>query len=119
MAIVVEGDQKAPFSIATTLRCRRRCYSILWKVKLVTLVKGDLKAPFSIATTLRYRRRRYSILWKVKLVTLVEGDPKAPFSIATTLRCRKGTTGLLHFTLVIWPNEKSVRQWSERPVFNP
>ena len=29
LAIVVEGDPKAPFSIATTLRCMRRRYSIL------------------------------------------------------------------------------------------
>ena len=29
LATVVEGDQKAPFSIATT-RCRGGCYSFLW-----------------------------------------------------------------------------------------
>ena len=27
---VVEGNLKAPFSIATTPRCRRGCYSFLW-----------------------------------------------------------------------------------------
>ena len=27
LAVVVEGDQKAPFSITTTLRCRGGCYS--------------------------------------------------------------------------------------------
>ena len=27
---MVEGDQKAPFSIATTLRCREEHYFILW-----------------------------------------------------------------------------------------
>ena len=30
LATVVEGDQKAPFSIATTPRCRGGRYSFLW-----------------------------------------------------------------------------------------
>ena len=30
LATVVEGDSKAPFSIATSLRCRRGCYSFPW-----------------------------------------------------------------------------------------
>ena len=30
MATVVKGDQKAPFSIATTPRCRGGCYSFPW-----------------------------------------------------------------------------------------
>ena len=30
LATVVEGDQKAPFSIATTPRCREGRYSFLW-----------------------------------------------------------------------------------------
>ena len=30
LATVVEGVQKAPFSIATTPRCRRRHYSFPW-----------------------------------------------------------------------------------------
>ena len=30
MVTIVEGDQKAPFSIATTLRCRGGCYSSPW-----------------------------------------------------------------------------------------
>ena len=30
LATVVKGDQKAPFSIATTLRCRGGHYSFLW-----------------------------------------------------------------------------------------
>ena len=70
---LVKGDLKAPFSIATTPRCRGRCYSIPRKVKLATLVEGDPKAPFIIATTPRCRRGRYSILRKVKLETVGEG----------------------------------------------
>ena len=30
LATVVESDSKAPFSIATTPRCRGGCYSFLW-----------------------------------------------------------------------------------------
>ena len=30
LAIVVEGDLKAPFSKATTLKCWGRCYSFPW-----------------------------------------------------------------------------------------
>ena len=30
LATVVEGDHKAPFSIATTLRCRGKRYSFPW-----------------------------------------------------------------------------------------
>ena len=34
LATVVEGNQKAPFSIATTMRCRRGCYSFPWIASL-------------------------------------------------------------------------------------
>ena len=34
LATVVEGDQKAPFTIATTSRCRGGCYSFPWIVPL-------------------------------------------------------------------------------------
>ena len=30
LSTVVEADQKAPFSIATTQRCRGKCYSFPW-----------------------------------------------------------------------------------------
>ena len=36
LATVVEGDPKAPFSIATTPRCRRGCYSFPWIAPLYT-----------------------------------------------------------------------------------
>ena len=34
LATIVEGDQNAPFSIATTLMCRGGCYSFPWIVPL-------------------------------------------------------------------------------------
>ena len=37
LATVVEGHQKASFSIATTQRCRRGCYSFRWITPLYTL----------------------------------------------------------------------------------
>ena len=30
LSTVVEGDQKAPFSVATTPSCREGCYSFPW-----------------------------------------------------------------------------------------
>ena len=32
---IVEGDRKAPFSIATTLKCKGGCYSFTWIVPLI------------------------------------------------------------------------------------
>ena len=37
LATVIEGDQKAPFSIATTPRCRGRHYSFPWIAPLYPL----------------------------------------------------------------------------------
>ena len=34
LATTVEGNQKAPFSIATTLRCKEERYSIPWIASL-------------------------------------------------------------------------------------
>ena len=34
LATIVEGDLKAPFSIATTPRCRGGCYSFPWTAAL-------------------------------------------------------------------------------------
>ena len=90
LVIVVEGDPKAPFSIATTLRCKERALLHFRQINLVTLFEGDPKAPFSIATTLRCKERALFHFRQINLVTLFEGDPKAFFSIATTLRCRRG-----------------------------
>ena len=38
LATLVNGDQKAPFSIATTLRCRRGHYSSPWIAPLYPLI---------------------------------------------------------------------------------
>ena len=46
LATLVESDLKAPFLIATTLRCRGGCYSFPWIVK-----QGDIKHHF---LSLRY-----------------------------------------------------------------
>ena len=54
MATVVEGDPKAPFSIATTPRCRGGCYSFPWIAPLylvpyfimLSVKQGSIKYPF-------------------------------------------------------------------------
>ena len=47
LATLIEGDPKAPFSIATTPGYKGRHYSISCKVKLASIVESDSKA-FSI-----------------------------------------------------------------------
>ena len=113
---LVEGNQKAPFSIATTLRCRGRvkllsldcstlplirtlyCWmlskevsSTIFKIFGMTRSGIELRSPGPLANTLPTRPMSWL---KVKLATVVEGDPKVPFSIATTLRCRGGCIGI-------------------------
>ena len=76
LATVVEGDQKAYFSVASciVLKLNKACIfcvyftmlSAKYKVKLAAAVEGDQKAPFSIATTLRCRGR-YSFPWVAPL----------------------------------------------------
>ena len=106
---------KAPFSIATSPKCRGGCYSIPgiaplypWSLPynaeclarqhhvpfFESLVSLDLGFNPSLPD---HWRTLYSLgQWpankckKSKLATLVKGDPKAPFSIATTPRCRGG-----------------------------
>ena len=39
LATVVEGDQEAPFSIATTQRCRGGRYSFIWIPPLLPLIR--------------------------------------------------------------------------------
>ena len=50
LATVVEGDPKAPFSIATAPRYRGRRYSFPGLLHF-SLINGDLKVPFFIAST--------------------------------------------------------------------
>ena len=38
MATVVEGDTKAPFSLATTLSCRCECYVFPWIAPLLLFI---------------------------------------------------------------------------------
>ena len=78
LATIVEGDPKAPFSIATTPRCRGGHYSIpiysYWN-KLATLIEGDLNR----ASTPRCSGGCYSILWIA---------PLYPWSILYTAECK-------------------------------
>ena len=52
LATIVEGDPKAPFSIATTPSCRGGCYSFSWIVPLypylimLSVKQGSIKYHF-------------------------------------------------------------------------
>ena len=107
LATVVEGDQKAPFSIATTPRCWGGRYSLHWIAPLypwyVPYV-AEWCLPFmtiAILYVLKGRRDRVRID-KLFLATVVEGDQKAPFSIATTPRCWEGRDSL-HWIAPLYP----------------
>ena len=80
LATVVEGDQKAPFSIATTLRCRERCYSFHRIVPLypwyVPLYCWMLSKEVS------------STIFKVFGLTWPGIEPRSPRPLANTLLAR-------------------------------
>ena len=134
---VIEGDPKAPFSIATTSRCREGRYAFpgltnfildLYFIML-SVKQGGIKYHFlslwydstwDWTQVCRTISEHETIPVKVKLATVVDGDQKAPFSIATTLRCRGGVTpflGLLHFTLDTYLIMPSVKQGSIKYYF--
>ena len=51
LATVVESDSKAPFSIATTLRCRGGCYSLFYFtldpfLTMLSVKQGGIKYHF-------------------------------------------------------------------------
>ena len=48
MATLIEGDQKAPFSIAITQRCRGGCYLIPW----IARPRIELQSPGPLVNTL-------------------------------------------------------------------
>ena len=60
---VVEGDQKAPFSIATTPRCRGRRYSFPWIAPLYTWY-----VHYNAEWYVRYNARRYKVPFLKSLV---------------------------------------------------
>ena len=56
VASVVEGNPKAPFSIATTLRCRQEHYSILWLVQFTL-------DPYPISVKQSGKKFHFFTLW--------------------------------------------------------
>ena len=73
LATWVKGDQKAPFSIATKLRCRGGCYSIPWTAPLYPLM---LKV------------KQGSIIFWVYGTTQPGIEPWSPGSLVNTLLIR-------------------------------
>ena len=78
LATLVEGDQKAPFSIATTRRCRRGCYSFPWYTLplICTLYCWVLSKAVS------------STIFKVYGMTRTGIKPRSPGPLANTLTTR-------------------------------
>ena len=64
LATVVEGDQKTPFSIATTPRCRGGCYSFPWIAPLY---------PWHVPYIAECLARRYQVAFLKSLVWLDPG----------------------------------------------
>ena len=75
---IVEGDPKAPFSIATTQRCRGRCYSFLWIV-LLTL------DPYLIMLSVKQGSIKYHVLSLGMTRPGVESWPSGPLANTLTI----------------------------------
>ena len=74
LATVVEGDQKAPFSIATTPRCKDGCYSIPWIAPLY---------PWYVPYIAECLAMRYQVPFSKSLVWhRIETLPHRPMSTA-------------------------------------
>ena len=80
MATVVEGDQKAPFSIATTPRCRGACYSFSWisplsfdpYLKILSVKQGGIKY--------HVLNLWYDSTWEWTLVSRTIGEHSTPWA---------------------------------------
>ena len=57
---IVEDDQKAPFSIATTPRCRRRRYSFPWTALFLPLMRTLYRWVLSNEVSILYLK---SLVW--------------------------------------------------------
>ena len=99
MATWVEGDPKAPFSIATTPRCRGGRYSlycwvlskdvssIIFKVFGMTRPGIEPRSPRPLANSQLARPMRWFLS---KVGNRSQGRPEGSFSKATTPRCKGG-----------------------------
>ena len=77
LVIVIEGDQKASFSIVTTPRCRGGCYSFPWIAPLY---------PWNVHYIAECSARRYQVPFLKSLVWLDLGlNPGSPRPLANTL----------------------------------
>ena len=127
---VVEGDLKAPFSIATTQRCREGNYFIPWIAPLypgrlfnpisffmhiITSKVGDRsrgwpKAPFAIATTPRWIGGRYSIPWIAPLYPGMLFNPISIFIHKRTSKVGDRSQGWTYGTLFSSSDTKVYRR---------
>ena len=78
---VVKGDLKAPFPIATTLRCWTQCYSFPWIAPLF---------PWYVSYIAEYWARRHQVSFFDSFVWLDLGlNRKSPIPLMNTLPTRK------------------------------
>ena len=84
LVTVVDGDQKAPFSIATTPRCSRGFYSFPWIAPLYPRYEPHIVVC---------KARRYQVpFFKVFGMTRPGIEPSTPGSLVSTL-----PTGPIYF----------------------
>ena len=79
LATIVEGNQKAPFSIATTPRCRGGCYSFPWIAPLY---------PWYVAYFAVLSKEVSSTIFNVFGMTRPGIERKSPKPLANTLPTR-------------------------------
>ena len=80
LATLVEGDQKAPFSIATTLRCRGRVLLLSQNCSTLPLIRTLYCRVLSKEVS--------STIFKVFGMTRPGIEPRSPGSLANTLPTR-------------------------------
>ena len=100
LATLVEGDPKAPFSIATTPRCRGGCYSFPW---IAPLYPWSL--PYNAEWCNGYRRRKWTRRHEFKSWTRLMA-----FHIALI---PLGKVWIQLFSLRLWVNSRT--DWVLQP----
>ena len=78
LVTVVEGDQKAPFSIATTSRCKEGCYSFPWIAPLY---------PWCLLYNTECLARRYKVVFLKSIGMTRPGiECRSPGALANTIK---------------------------------
>ena len=109
MATVIEGDQKAPFSIATTPKCREGRYSFS---RITPLYPGSV--PYNAILS---KVVSSTILW-VFGMTRPEIEPRSPWPLANTLPARPIYILLNYWILLLLNASKAFGELRKRLWLN-